>query len=66
MYLDIVEKYFYPGLEKDVKRVVEECVACQTHGSSQRSEPLRLALEYIDRPMHIIGLDFFQRPTTSS
>mgnify|MGYP007123546994 CR=1 FL=1 len=47
----LVAKYFWPGLEKDVKPVVEECAACQTHGSSQKSESLRLALDYVNRPM---------------
>ena len=42
-----------------MKQLVEECRACQTHGNSQKSEPQRPALEYMDRPMQSIGLDFF-------
>ena len=66
--LDIAAKYYWPGLEKDMKQLVEECTACQTHGCSQKREPKRPALEYVYRPMQSIGLDFFHQTlsTTSS
>ena len=41
-----------------------ECTSCQTHGMSQKSEPQRPALEYVDRPMQSIGLDFLHRNNT--
>ena len=54
-------KYFWPGIEKDVRRVVESCEPCQLHMNSQVRDPHRLSLEYVSRPMQAIGIDFFQR-----
>ena len=54
-------KYFWPDIEKDVRRVVESCEPCQLHMNSQVRDPHRLSLGYVSRPMQAIGIDFFQR-----
>ena len=48
-------------MEKELKKIVEECAAYQTNGRRQASEPLKLALEYVNRPMQSIDVDFFTR-----
>ena len=61
-YIDSLKaKYFWPGIEKDVRRVVESCEPCRLHMNSQARDPHRLSLEYVSRPMQAIGIDFFQR-----
>ena len=52
-------KYFWPGIEGDVKKTVEACLACQKHGQSQQREPNGPALEYVCRPMQSAGIDLF-------
>ena len=54
-------KYFWPGIEGDVRRIVEGCEPCQLHMSSQARDPRRPALEYVSWPMQAIGIDFFER-----
>ena len=61
MSASIRAKYFWPGIEGDVKRLVEACEPCQIHGRAQAREPRGPALEYMSRPMQSIGIDFFQR-----
>ena len=61
MQASIRAKYFWPGIEADVRRVVEACEPCQLHNRAQRREPHRAALEYVSRPMQSIGIDFFKR-----
>lgn len=62
--LDIAAKYYWLGFKKDVKQMVGDCASCQTYGRSQKSEPQRLSLEYVNRPMQSIGLNFFHRNDT--
>ena len=38
-------KYFWPGIEADVRQVVEGCEACQLHMRSQARDPYRPAVE---------------------
>ena len=54
-------KYFWPGIEKNVRRVVEGCKPCQVHMNSQASDPHRLTLKYVSRPMQAIGINFLER-----
>ena len=54
-------KYFWPGIEGDVRRVVEGCEPCQLHMNSQARDPHRPALECMSRPMQAISIDFFER-----
>ena len=53
-------KYFGPGIEADVKRMVESCEPCQLHQRAQQREPNRPALEYVSRLMQAVGIDFFE------
>ena len=55
-------KYFWPGIKKDVKTLVEACEPCQLHQRRQQREPRRPALEYVSPPMQAIGIDFFEKP----
>ena len=57
----IEAKYFWPGIEADVKRMVEACESCQLHQRAQRREPNRPALEHVSLPMQAIGIDFLER-----
>ena len=52
-------KYFWPGIEADMKRIVEACEPCQLHQRAQQREPNRPALEYVSRPMQSMGINFF-------
>ena len=61
MLASLRAKYFWPGIEGDVKRVVEGCEPCQLHMNSQARDPHRLTLEHVSRPMQAIGVDFFER-----
>ena len=61
MQNSIKAKYFWPGMEANVKRVVEACKPCQLHSRAQRREPHRPALDYMSRPMQAVGIDFFKR-----
>ena len=61
MLASLRAKYFWPGIEGDVRRVVEGCEPCQMHMNSQARDPHRLTLEYVSRPMQAIGIDFFER-----
>ena len=54
-------KYFLPGIEANIKRIVESCEACQLHMRSQARDPHRPALEYVSRAMQAIGINFFER-----
>ena len=54
-------KYFWPGIEADVKGMMEACKPCQLHQRAQRRELNRPALEHESRPMRAIGIDFFER-----
>ena len=40
-------KYFWPGIEADVKRMVEPC---QLHQRAHRRKPNKPALQYLSRP----------------
>ena len=53
-------KYFWPGMEANVKRLVEACELCQLYMRSQRRASHRPALEYLSRPMQAIGIDVFE------
>ena len=64
MSASIRAKYFWPGIDRDVKRMVEACEPCQLHMRGQTREPIRPALEYVSRPMQAIGIDFFQKKGT--
>ena len=59
MLASLRAKYFWPGIEKDVRWVMEGCEPCQVHMNSQARDPHRLTLEYVSRPMQVIGNDFF-------
>ena len=61
MLASLRAKYFWPGIEGDVKRIVEGCEACQLHMRSQARDPHRLSLERVSRPMQAVGIDFFDR-----
>ena len=52
-------KYFWPGIEADIKRLVEACKPCQLQQRAQRREPNRPVLEHVSRPMQARGIDFF-------
>ena len=58
---NIRAKYFWPGIEADVKRMVEACEPCQLHQRAQEREPNRPALEYVTRPMQAVGINFSER-----
>ena len=61
MLASLRAKYFWPGIEGDVKRIVEGCEPCQLHMKSQARDPHRLSLEQVSRPMQAVGIDFFER-----
>ena len=61
MSAGIRAKYFWPGIEADVKRMVEACEPCQLYNRAQSREPHRPALEHVSRPMQAIGINFFKR-----
>ena len=61
MSASIRAKYFWRGIEKDVKTLVEACEPCQLHQRRQQREPIRPALEYKSRQMQAIGIDFFEK-----
>ena len=66
MLASLRAKYFWPGIERDVRRVVEGCKPCQMHLNSQARDPHRLTLEYVSRPMQAVGINFFERGGTST
>ena len=51
MLASLRAKYLWPGIEKNVRRVVEGCEPCQVHMNSQTRDPHRLTLEYVSQPM---------------
>ena len=55
MSASITAMYFWPGIEADVKKMVEACEPCQLHNRAQSREPHRLALEHVSKPMKAIG-----------
>ena len=61
MLASLRAKYFWPGIEGDVKRLVESCEQCQKFMRSQARDPYRLSLERVSRPMQAVGIDFFER-----
>ena len=61
MLASLRAKYFWPGIEGDIKRIVEACEPYQLHMPSQARDPHRLALEYVSRPMQAVGINFFER-----
>ena len=54
-------KYFWPGIEKHVKTLVEACETRQIHQSRQQREWIRPALGCVSCPMQAIGINFFER-----
>ena len=62
--LDIPAMYHWPVFEKYVKKMVVECMLCQTHVRHQKIKPQRPALEYLDSPMQCMGLGFSRQNST--
>ena len=54
-------KYFWPGIEAYLKRMVEGCELYQLHMRSQARDRHRPPFEYVSRSMQAIGIDFFER-----
>ena len=57
--ITVAAKYIWPGYEQDIKETCASCGVCQRHGRSQPSQPNRLALEFVTRPMSLVGLHIF-------
>ena len=57
--MSIRAKYFWPGIEGEVKRLVEACEPCQLHNRAQRRDRHRPALKYVNRLMRAVGIYFF-------
>ena len=53
-------KYFWPGIEADVRRVVEACELCKLHNRAQSREPHMPAPGYVSHSMKAIGINFFE------
>ncbi|NJL71582.1 MAG: DDE-type integrase/transposase/recombinase [Candidatus Competibacteraceae bacterium] len=50
--------YFWPGLNKDIEKIIQSCQACQAYQPSQQIEPLiSTEAEYA---MQQVGLDLFE------
>lgn len=52
------ELLFWPGMTKDIERVVSKCDVCQTHRNTQQKETL-MPHETPQRPWQILGTDLF-------
>ena len=52
------ELLFWPGMNKDIERVVSKCSICLTHRNTQQKETL-MPHETPERPWQILGTDLF-------
>ena len=50
------EKVWFPGIDQDVKRAIDGCVACQANGPDNRPDPLQM-LPLPPAPWHTVHMD---------
>lgn len=54
------ELYFWPGMNSQIKDIVETCNVCEKFPRNNQKEPLRPD-EFPKYPYHIVGIDMFER-----
>ena len=52
------EKIWYPGMDDKVKKMIENCVACQAVGPSNSPEPMRITPTATE-PWQSLAIDFY-------
>ncbi|KAJ8047788.1 hypothetical protein HOLleu_06882 [Holothuria leucospilota] len=52
------QSVFWPGLNAEIERMIQECVACQTHQKNQSKLPVKPI--HSTRAMETIGVDLFE------
>ena len=58
MRQNAAELFFWPGMNADIKNLVESCTACQEIRPSQPQEPIQFGLS--EEPMDQVGVDLLQ------
>ena len=58
------EKIWYPGIDDKVKKMIENCIACQAVGPNNPSEPVRITPTATE-PWQSLAIDFYG-PITGS
>ena len=53
------EAVYWPGMNEDITRTVENCYACQVTSRKNQSEPMMYG-RLPDYPFQVIGLDYFE------
>jgi hypothetical protein len=53
------EAVYWPGMNEDITRTVENCYACQVTSRKNQSEPM-MPGKLPDYPFQVIGLDYFE------
>ena len=52
------EEVWYPGMDDKVKKMIENCAACQAVGPSNSPEPMRITPTAIE-PWQNLAIDFY-------
>lgn len=52
------ESVYWPGLNKDIEKLISKCDTCQEHRSRQSKEPM-VVMELPTSPWHKVGMDLF-------
>ena len=58
MHLRSKQSFYWPGINKEIRNKVENCILCQTVARSQQKEPA-ICVEVPFRPCQKMGMDLF-------
>nr|XP_041632108.1 uncharacterized protein LOC121502491 [Drosophila kikkawai] len=56
--LRISQKYYWPGMFRDVKQYVRQCALCQKYKAEQKAQAGRMLTRQVDEPFGIVCADF--------
>ncbi|KAH8300620.1 hypothetical protein KR059_003819, partial [Drosophila kikkawai] len=56
--LRISQKFYWPGMFRDVKQYVRQCVLCQKYKAEQKAQAGRMLTRQVDEPFGIVCTDF--------
>ena len=51
------EKVWFPGIDEEVKRIIDSCIPCQANGPENRPDPLQMS-PLPPEPWHTVHMDF--------
>jgi len=54
----ISQKYYWPGMFRDVRRYVRQCIPCQKYKSEQRQQAGKMLTRQVSEPFGILCADF--------